>query len=183
MCSMKTVILISGKARSGKDFISERLMDYLGRDKCLKVALADELKVYLSELLGVPIETLDRLKNTEESFCKNGTTVRQMLQRLGSDIFVEKVDKYYWVKQVSKVINNSGFQYYVVPDFRHAFETSIADYTQGVKVKTIRIISESRIKSSVHESEKMFTYNFDKVINNTDYSYDFDEDDFKFIKE
>ena len=62
---MKKIILISGKARSGKDYIADLLKSKFEEDgkKVLKLAYADKLKEYLCVLFNLDLATLNDLKN------------------------------------------------------------------------------------------------------------------------
>ena len=57
------IILISGKARSGKDYLSQLLKERLEKDglKVFKTAFADKLKEYLCILFNLSLEELNNL--------------------------------------------------------------------------------------------------------------------------
>lgn len=46
------IIGVTGYARSGKDTVAHMLMDYYGRDRCERIALADHLKGFVNSLFG-----------------------------------------------------------------------------------------------------------------------------------
>lgn len=171
---MKTIILVAGKARSGKDYISNKIIEELNSNECIavKAAFADELKRNICTLLNISLDELNELKNSEEPFCKNGTTVRQMLQRFGTDI-VRKFDELHWVKILAKFINETDYKYYFISDFRYPSEKEISKFIKdNYKIITVNIISNNiKIKSNDHSSETSLSdYKFDMVIDNTDYT-------------
>lgn len=167
-------VLIAGKARSGKDFITQCLLKHFENSR--RRALADELKEYLCVLFNISLEELNELKNTEEEFTKSGTTMRQLLQRLGTDIFFTYVDKDYWIKALVKHVNANfkDCDYVFIPDFRYPHEyTDLKKYIDpDDEVLTVCIKGNSEtIKASEHISENaMEGYVYDYVFDNTDYT-------------
>lgn len=181
---MKTIILFSGNARSGKDYISEKLKSHLEKTNSVcKFAFADLLKQYLCILFNISLDELDKLKNTEEIFTKNNLTMRDLLQRFGTELFVNTIDKYYWTKQVANKILTTNSKYFIISDFRFLHELDISNYLPNdCIIKTVKIVNFEQIKSSSHLSEKnLDNFKFDVIINNTNYSYSFDINDFKEI--
>lgn len=170
---MKKILFISGKAHSGKDYVSELIKSKLIEKgfTVSKFALADELKLYLCILLGIDLDTLNKLKNSEEAFCKNGTTVRQMLQRMGTDIFFNYIDKEYWIKVAGKKCEQYNTDFVIISDFRYPHETDVCKYCT-YKPVTVRINANNElIKSCAHPSEiSLDDYNFDFYIDNGNYS-------------
>lgn len=174
---MKEILLIGGKARSGKDYVSEQIKNTLERNgkSVLKFAFADELKKYICILFDIDLKTLDELKNSEEPFTKSGTTIRQCLQRLGTDIFFLH-DKYYWTKIAANIINSTHYDCYIISDFRYPHESEISSYVDNSKVYTANILGgNALIKSNNHTSEiSLDNFNFDFLIDNSTHNFNID---------
>lgn len=182
---VKNVYLFSGKAQAGKDFVSGKLKDTLERKgyKVLKLGFADALKNYVSTLFGVSVEEVERLKLCETPFTQNGLTMRQILQRMGTELFRDKIDYDYWVKVVSKIMSETDYDYYLISDYRFPNERRVAEYASlcdksTYVVKTVRVLNNDVIQSNAHISENMLTNDCDIVIDNTDHSYVFNISDF-----
>lgn len=155
------VITISGPARSGKDYVGNLLCEALPNAKCY--AFADLLKEYVCELFNIDLETLNNLKNSGVAFTANGLTMRTILQRFGTEIFVNKVDKLYWVNKLKEKIQEENYDYVIITDarFRHEIEC-ISDTSFKMLIKT-----NDNIKECSHSSERdLDDYSFDFVINN-----------------
>lgn len=178
---MCTIYFFSGSARSGKDYIAEKLKEHLEKSsKVLKIAYADELKKYLCILFNINKEELDKLKNTEEVFTKNGMSMRDILQRFGTDVFVKNVDKMFWVKKVADVINADNYDNVIVTDMRFPHELALISYLdKNYSIKTVKIENSRKICADAHISENALNdFDFNIVIDNMDNSYVFNIKDF-----
>lgn len=183
----KIVYLIAGKAQSGKNYISNQLKKSLesqGKKVC-ELAFADELKDYLCVLFGISREQLDTLKLSEEPFTTNGVTMRQLLQRLGTDIFKKRVNENYWAKRVGIKIAKTNYDCYIVTDMRFGDEICCIDWACAEDQdctyipKLVKVINNDVISASNHESESSVDFiTSDIVIDNTDHKYQFDIKDF-----
>lgn len=175
---MKNIFFFTGKAQSGKDYIAEKLKQELENQgkTVLKLAYADELKRYLSVLLNISIDDVNKYKLSEEPFTKNGLSVRDLLQRLGTEIFRNEVNEEYWINVVAKKIKNSNYDYYIVTDCRFMNELSLA-YCFASRWTVVKVVNRDCIKSSQHESEQGNLAG-DITIDNTDHKYVFDLKDF-----
>lgn len=183
----KIIYCFSGKAQSGKDFVSSKFMDALVDRgyKVAKLAFAEPLKRYLSILLDVPVSELEQLKVEENPFTANGLTVRQLMQRLGTEVFRNQVDYDFWVKQTAKSIASTNYDYYLISDCRFPNELNVINYvrecdTQNTyELRTVKILNDTHISSSGHVSENMLNdFEYDIIIDNINYSYQFSIGDF-----
>lgn len=156
------IITISGTARCGKNYVGDLLCEKLPNSKCY--AFADLLKEYVCEVFDIDIETLDFYKNSSEPFTVNGVTMRTILQRFGTEIFVDKVDKLYWVKKLKEKINAENYEYAIITDARFCHELDFIGESFKIFIKSNEEIAESN-----HISERnLDNYIFDYVINNID---------------
>lgn len=151
-----------------------------------EIAFADLLKEYICTLFDISLEELNRLKLDEKPFTKNGLTMRQLLQRFGTELFREKCDIDYWIKAVAKKIVKTDYDYYLITDLRFPNELRVisycADYdTSGCiyKRKVVKVVNGDTIKSSDHGSEQhVDSMPSDIIIDNTNHLYRFDINDF-----
>lgn len=156
------IITISGAARCGKNYVGDLLCEKLPNSKCY--AFADILKEYVCEMFDIDIETLDFYKNSTEPFTANGVTMRTILQRFGTEIFVNKVDKLYWVKKLKEKINAENYDYAIITDARFCHELDCIGESFKIFIK-----SNEKIAESNHISERnLDNYIFDYEINNID---------------
>lgn len=184
---MKTIFLFSGKAQSGKDYVSNKLKESLESKgfKVKKLAFADLLKDYLSTLLNISVEELERMKLEEKPFTANGLSIRQLMQRMGTELFREKIDDMYWVRQTGKIIGTTDYDYYIISDRRFPNEFNVINYAcendkrNTYSIVTVRMLNNDVIESSNHISENLLdSVDSDITIDNTNHSYIFNEKDF-----
>lgn len=189
MSNIKTIYLFTGKAQSGKNYIACELNKALTSEHktVIELSFAYKLKSFISTLFDMPIEEVDKWKLNEQPFTANGTTMREILQRFGTDIMRKHVDKDYWIKFVATRIVNTDYNYYLITDYRFPNELDVIDYIKlydlynltDYNVKVIKVINNSTIKSSRHESELLTdVIDADIIIDNTDHKYKFNIKDF-----
>ena len=189
MSNIKTIYLFTGKAQSGKNYIARELNKALTSEHktVLELSFAYKLKSFISTLFNMPIEEVDKWKLNEQPFTANGVTMREILQRFGTDIMRKHVDKDYWIKFVATRIVNTDYNYYLITDYRFPNELDVVDYIKlydlynltDYNVKVVKVINNSTIKSSRHESELLTdVIDADIIIDNTDHKYKFDIKDF-----
>lgn len=156
------IITISGTARCGKNYVGDLLCEKLPNAKCY--AFADLLKEYVCEMFNLDLKALDEYKNSTEPFTANGVTMRTILQRFGTEIFVNKVDKLYWVKKLKEKINSENYEYAIITDARFCHELDFIGESFKIFIKSNEEIAESN-----HISERnLDNYIFDYEINNID---------------
>lgn len=184
---MKNVILISGKMRSGKNQFAEYLKDYLQNFGIVKTDLFakgvkdgaredfKELQIYLNnfvnELLSDEydigdiklIEKLKTLKISDDNWYEDKTEItRRLLQIYGTEIFRNRVDDDYWVKDVNHRLNYINADYILLTDVR--FINEIEELNSiNFNTITIRINRNTDLNNSVneHPSEKELDF-YDK---------------------
>lgn len=189
MSNIKNIYLFTGKAQSGKNYIARELNKALTSEHktVLELSFAYKLKSFISTLFDMPIEEVDKWKLNEQPFTANGTTMREILQRFGTDIMRKHVDKDFWIKFVATRIVNTDYNYYLITDYRFPNELDVVDYIKlydlynltDYNIKVVKVINNSTIKSSRHESELLTdVIDADIIIDNTDHKYKFDIKDF-----
>jgi len=127
--------------------------------------LADELNNYVIELKRVIISKynyineildskIDELKISDENWYENKTFItRTILQLYGTEIFRNRVDSDYWVKQVKDKCEKSDSDIILVTDTR--FPNEITEmYSDNYDLITIRLLRDiNKDKSKNHYSE------------------------------
>ena len=155
------IITLSGPARGGKDYLGNLICNSLPNAKCY--ALADLLKEYVCELFNIDLETLNNLKNSGVAFTSNGLTMRTILQRFGTEIFVNKVDKMFWVNKLKEKIKKENYDYAIITDVRFPHELD----GFGATSLKVMINNNTTIKECAHASENALeNSHFDITINN-----------------
>lgn len=166
---MKNVILINGKARVGKDYIADLItkdLEAKGK-KVLRLAYADKLKDMICTMFNISKGELDILKNAENPYTLNGVTMRQILQRFGTEI-INQIDTNFWVKSVKNIIDETNYDFYIISDFRYHKEFNYIK--DCYNIKTIQILGNESIKANDHVSENSLDcFKFDFVVDNTDH--------------
>jgi hypothetical protein len=146
---MKTLILISGFKRSGKDTSADYIVSKL--PKAVKRSFAGPLKQIIADTLGITIEQLEDLKNTGATFKygEDEMSFRLLLQRFGTEamkgVFGDKI----WAHLLIDSVKDGEIT--VVSDWRFVEEYS-ALKDEFNKVYTIRIHSGDIIEDT-HSSE------------------------------
>lgn len=181
---MSTIVLISGKMRSGKDTIANIISERLKSSGVCPVIMhfSDSLKEILSKTLGMSLETLNFLKNNPDYkieqlvqspntvgyYYHNSNTMRNMLQKFGTDAMQSILGKDVWVNALKKKIeNDTEHNVFIIPDFRFKHEF-INDY-KNFKTISIKVLSntfDSSLNSKHISEHDLDNFVFDYTINN-----------------
>lgn len=159
-----TIILIAGKAGSGKDTVAKMLDEILTethRKRVLITHFGDLVKYVAKNFFD-----WDGIKDEDG---------RTLLQRIGTDV-VRKNDPDYWVRFLSQMLYffRNEFDYVLIPDFRFPNEYFfLKEYLKddGVDVITLNIersfVSSLTNEQKEHPSENMINdFKFDVEFNN-----------------
>ena len=156
-----TVILLSGKAQSGKDFIANIMKQQFEENgnKVLVTHYADLLKYILQTFF-----------NWDGKKDKKG---RDLLQRVGTDVIRKKMPDY-WVNFISQMISffPNEWNYILIPDARFPNEIEVMQKNPDVNVITIRInrgnfTPQLTLEQQQHPSEtSLDEYDFDYYVSN-----------------
>jgi len=165
------VILINGKARSGKDFAAQILLKKL--DKSVKLAFADSIKDILCNTLGITRSEFDDYKNNhyDLKYSDKSLTFRELIQNFG-ETMKEKFGNDFWARQLVDSINNpelSNSDYFIVSDFRFKIEyETLSKYLGQDKIVTLYIEDKNLPDNDSHISENALKdFKFDYIIDNT----------------
>lgn len=162
---MKKIILISGKARSGKDCSAEYIKKQL-EEKGYTVVI-DRFAKYIKSYLKDYYNWDGMTKNDD---------IREKLQQLGTEVIKEKLNyKSFHAKRLSEdfQINQDDVDYFLVPDTRFKDEIYIMKAMFDDKIKPLRIERQKDFTGGLteghlqHKSETALdSFQFDNVIYN-----------------
>jgi len=170
---------ITGRKRSGKDTLGERLVCEHG---FIRIAFADALKEACIDIFGFTREQVygDDLKEVIDDYW--GYSPREVFQKVGTELFREsissthvlpKIGKNIWVRTVERKIMNlasQGHRRFVITDVRFpnelAFLTESQFNSHSIKVVRQAVMHETDI-SKLHASESAIDgFNCDFEIKN-----------------
>lgn len=192
---MKTVILINGQKRSGKDFTAKILEEKLG--SVLNISFAQPLKDIIRDTFGVTNEFLDDAKNFKVPLyvkhgnsldeCENTyhqiTDFRTILQRFGTEGMKPRFGEAVWANVAISRISDTQTDFVLIPDFRFNIEFDVIN-SVGYRVITLKIDNKDIDTSDSHASEReLDEFKFDYVIDNTGYSPRLEQRVDEFIRE
>jgi hypothetical protein len=153
------LIVLSGKARVGKDTVAAMIRDLI-YDECKEhftlIAYADRLKTFIGEYFNLTDEHLygklkiEPLLDLEKS---DGTywTTRELLQYFGTDVF-RAVKNDYWVSYVKNIIIRFPGNY-IITDARFPNEVEWVVSLDGLHI-AIEGNSREDVGNAQHASEK-----------------------------
>jgi len=178
----KTIILIAGQKRAGKDYIG-KIIKKETKGKIL--SFANTIKDIISVTFGITREELDLYKNQDfrygiDIFKLQNTyryevktlSFREILQRFGTEAMKPIFGKNIWVKLVKKKIKLSNKDCFIIPDFRFLEEYKGIKKLKykNYKIITIKVINNNLVKNDKHSSEKSLEdFKFDYILDNTNY--------------
>ena len=154
------IILIGGKARSGKDTIGDFIIEQLEskNKKVCKIQVGQYIKYYAQKYFG--------WDGSEE------TKPRELLIHLGTDIIRNKIDENFHINRLLEDIKvlSYYYDYFVVSDIRFPIEIEKIkeNYDNVVSIKMIRESDELTSDQKENRTEtSLDNYdNFDYVIIN-----------------
>lgn len=132
---------LMGKIGSGKTTVAQILVNNFG---FIKVSFADPLK---QMLVNAKILTYD------EAFVNKTPYAREMLQKIGTNLIRNQIDKDFWVKKTEYLINKlceKGAEKIVIDDVRFPNEWDFIKRMGGIIIKIVDIENSN---NNDHESE------------------------------
>jgi hypothetical protein len=175
MDKFELLFAVSGKARVGKDTLSDFLVKEFRDYGMVKVAYADELKRKLMEDFDLSWEQMygdlkevedKRYKRHEYQGCavrydshdrRSATlppyywTPREIMQFVGTDCY-RAIDDNFWVKQLFKTLSKRGVSSVVISDCRFISEVKAVSDRGGYHIRIYRDNPDT-INNSNHSSE------------------------------
>ena len=107
------IIILSGKARTGKNMIANVIEEYIGKEKCIQVSYAYHLK--------------DCLKRMNKYSEKEKDKYRTLLQEFGIDFLGKEIDSKFLINRTIEDINIFSYFYetIIITDARFIDEIEI----------------------------------------------------------
>lgn len=157
------LIWLSGFAGSGKDTLASILVK---KHDYYRVAFADYLKDYVSDLYGFERSLCDTVEGKKTIIC-NDKTVRDLLieesaeaKKLNEDVFAEQVIENIFRMKQEKV---------VISDWRYPHEYHyIKGMLEDAEHITIRITRPGLPSLPIPSEHALDTWNFDHTVTNSD---------------
>lgn len=155
------IIVLSGKAKSGKDLVANRIIEYYKDKKCIKVAFASYLKMYVQNITNWDGSEIDK--------------PRDLLQSIGIDLIKNKIDANLLIRRVCEDIKVYSYFYDVIIVTDARMQDEIKTLKNNFDCYTIRINRSNVCDKLTKEQNNHITEtdldnytNFDFVINNID---------------
>jgi len=154
-----TLIVISGKARSGKNTLGEILKRKF-KENYFEMAYANELKRRLREDFDLSREQLyGDLKEVPDKRYRKITdkdevvywTPREIMQFMGTEAF-RTIDDNFWVKQLLKYIDRNKLKNVIITDGRFPSEINAVKERGGIHIRIERDHS-MQVHGQAHASE------------------------------
>jgi hypothetical protein len=153
--------LVAYKA-SGKDVMADFLVQHFG---FIKLSVAEPIKKVCRDLFQLNDEHFNDRILKETKIPSWGLSPREIMQKVGTDLFRHHFDDQFWVKILHQRIQSmlhQGIPNIVISDIRFQNEADVIHQHGGILVYIDRF---SRPHDS-HESEKLCIQGIDKVIPN-----------------
>ena len=172
----KTIILIAGKKRSGKNYTAEMLQSMLLKKNisCETFSFAEPLKDIVAKTFLISQSELEdyknnpnrykiMLKDNEGSNSRILTDFRQVLNDLGTPIMKSYFGDNIWVNLTENKIKKSQSKVIIISDFRFPVEKL---QMKDTKVITIRVNKEGLAHSNLISENSLNDFVFDYEIDN-----------------
>jgi hypothetical protein len=140
---------ITGPAQSGKDTVYSILKEVFG-DKCQRFSFADKLKYSVASLFDISREVVDYLKISQD-LCVDIKayprgippvhrlmTMREILQRYGTEAHRNIFGKDFWVEQLFKDVEDDKNMLFVITDVRFDNEAKAIKDRKGFIIRLTR---------------------------------------------
>lgn len=146
------LIGISGKKRSGKDTVCQRIIETLGYNRARRVAFADEVKVEVAAAIKESVEYVE----------ENKDKLRLLLQAWGTDYRRNLCGPDYWV---ARAFNNvlklpPSIHTVIIPDVRFISEAEAIHRVDGlvIRVESIRSPKDGHVSENELDNYGKFDY-------------------------
>ena len=148
---MNNLIALSGKMLSGKNTVADYINELSGGIYEYK-SFAYKVKLTASMLTGIPVSMLElqEVKQSKLGPEWGGMTVREMLQKIGTDCMRDNLHKDVWVNSLFTDYSK-GDSKWIITDLRFPNEFERVKQLGGAVFRIIRPFDEPRVNE--HESE------------------------------
>lgn len=138
------IIGICGRQGSGKD-TAALMINKITNNRFTTKRFSAKLKEFAGILLGVPADLFEDREFKESYIPQYGMTVRELLQRFGTDFIRETVHPNLWVEATLLDYKDHNW---IIPDVRFINEADAVKSRGGIIVKINR-----KTKKDIHPSE------------------------------
>ena len=165
-----TLIMVSGYKRSGKDYVSEVMLQLTEESQVL--SFAEPLKDIMAITLGVSKDTLENLKNvgvavgTHDNYGhvdEIATNARAILQRFGTEAMKKHFGDSVWSDLLVSKMPEYGTV--IISDWR--FKVEVDTLRRYGKVHTVRVHDHTLVAGDHASEHELDDYDFEYHIDNT----------------
>ena len=164
------LIGLAGKKRSGKNLAAKYIRDIIRKKDPSRLTgeagFANGVKYVAAEALSINRVTFFEDESKEKLFRigkETELTGREILQKVGTEMFRETLCDDFWVHRLMKVISDQPDFFMVVTDVRFPNEVEAIEAAGGI---VIRLLRNTELKDE-HESETALdNYSFKRSIYN-----------------
>lgn len=157
---MKTVILIKGAKRSGKDTTADIMLRLMQCYNATRLSFAEPMKEILADTFCVSRDYLESAKNEPEAYpssipkiygIEETSDMRQILQRFGTEAMKKQFGDDVWVELLYNKIHSDIT---IVSDWRFESELAYLKSKDDIKVITVEVVRVGQINNDTHVSER-----------------------------
>ena len=158
---MKTVILIKGAKRSGKDTTADIMLRLMQCYSATRLSFAEPMKEIMADTFDISLSELDALKNQQEPMNygfeidrgvrEHTSNFRQILQRFGTEAMKKQFGDDVWAELLYNKIHSDIT---IVSDWRFKSELEYLKSKDDVKVITVEVVRVGQINKDTHISER-----------------------------
>jgi len=164
------LIGMAGKSRSGKDLAAQYIRDIIRKKDPSRltgaVGFADGVKYTASEALSINRMTFFEDENKENLYYINETTVltgREILQKVGTEMFRNTLCGDFWVYRLMKVIKSQPDFFFIITDIRFVNEVEAIEAAGGIVMHLTR---DTGLTDDHPSETSLDSYTFPCEINN-----------------
>ena len=143
----KIIIVISGKRKSGKDFVADKVCNKLGENNCIQMKVANPIKMHFSKKYGLNFEELLTSSLYKER-------VRKEMILWGNEQRV--ADPYIFCKIIKKDAINSKKKVWILTDAR--LQTDIEYFREYAKKMDFTFICLRVVADTQTRQQRGWTY-------------------------
>lgn len=156
------IYMVSGKIRSGKDYVSDILVDKFG---FIKYSFADKLKEETSESCNIELKYFNT-QFGKQSMSVYGKTYRQLL--IDHAEYKKMFDQNYYTKFVIKNIQKDYHDRIVISDFRYPYEYQLVKekLNSFYEIKTINVQRDNSLVTNFKSENSLSEFEYDIIVDN-----------------
>ncbi|XP_046749071.1 phosphomevalonate kinase [Diprion similis] len=134
----RRILLFSGKRKSGKDYITDKLQQRLNDSQCVTIKISGPIKTHWAESLNLDLKELLGDGEYKEKY-------RQQMIAWGEDM--RKKDTGYFCRAAIDMYNAHNIPIWIVSDIRRKTDIQWFVENFGNACKTVRIIANDGVRT------------------------------------